>query len=577
MALISVPSLAAVLIPLGVLVTTLFGPGLLQTSPMPYLSIALTLNYLDRLGPWSRASIFPTLYLILAIGVGSGFAYAGMLQMSDEWSSSDMGPMFGIGIGVGALQVFAFTVHLAWQRRFLPQERFQDGARALLATLVGPAVWVAIFTVVYAVSPIGSYGSIAYSQYQFEPLVQWASVSGISGIEFLVVWAAVIIHRCWSRYARNESHLIDDANSWAALETPSSSTPSNEQVTFHGLPSSRSSARRLVRRILFAPTPTFLLVFLFVSIYGSMRFWNATGTFYQKPLTQTMIPTVRTSCVIGSTEERNMPLYLNQTHELAQTGSKIIIWSETVTTVNTVQERDALWATAKNISQTYGIVLGVTYAQALEGRMGWTKNMYTLFDEQGNVLFEYQKANPVAMVETTVQAGPQVLPVADTKYGRLGGAICFDLDFPNFMAQGGRKGVDILLQPSWTWGSIGRLEAVMQSFRAVENGFTLFRCGSWAPSTAYDPYRQLLGYKENLGTGTFTAEVPLRRHVKTIYSVFGNTWGYICCAFAILAVILVLLPDKKLEDLSAKVQSAGRRPRREASESALPEHGDRAA
>lgn len=204
--------------------------------------------------------------------------------------------------------------------------------------------------------------------------------------------------------------------------------------------------------MLFAPTPTFLIVFLFVSIYGSMRFWNATGTFYQKPLTDTMIPTVRASCVIGSSDVRNMSLYLNQTNELAQTGSKIIIWSETVTSVHTDQERDALWATARNISQTYGIILGITYAQSLEGRLGWTRNMYTLFDEKGNVLFEYQKANPVAMVETTVQAGPQVLPVADTTYGRLGGAICFDMDFPNFMAQAGRKDVDILLQPSWTWG-----------------------------------------------------------------------------------------------------------------------------
>lgn len=191
MTLVSVPSIAAVLIPLMVLVTTMFGPGLLQTSPMPYLSIALTLGYLDRLGPWSKASIFPTIYLILAIGVGSGIAYAGMLQMDDEWSSLNMAPCFLIGLGLGILHILAFSIHLAWQRRFLPQGRFQDGARALLATLVGPAVWVALFTVVYAVSPIGSYGSIAYSQYQFEPLVQWASVSGIAGIEFLVVSCSV--------------------------------------------------------------------------------------------------------------------------------------------------------------------------------------------------------------------------------------------------------------------------------------------------------------------------------------------------------------------------------------------------
>ncbi|KAF9406881.1 hypothetical protein BGZ94_002915 [Podila epigama] len=285
-----------------------------------------------------------------------------------------------------------------------------------------------------------------------------------------------------------------------------------------------------------------------------MRFWNATGVFFQKPLTRTMLPTVRASCVIGNDHDNNAPLYWNQTHELIQTGSKIVIWSEGAVTAHTTQERDALWDQARNVSRTYGVHLGITYAQDMEDRPGWTRNMYTLFDEQGNIAFEYQKANPVAMVETTVEAGPQVLPVVESKYGRLGGAICFDLDFPNFMAQAGRKEVSFLLQPSWTWGSIGRLEATMQSFRAVENGFTLFRCGSWAPSTAYDPYRQLLGYKENLGTGTFTAELPLRLHVRTLFSIFGNTWGYICCAFAILALILITLPEQKLQQLSAYIE-----------------------
>ncbi|KAG0353102.1 hypothetical protein BG005_007536 [Podila minutissima] len=562
MTLLSVPSLATALIPLVILVTTMFGAGLQQTSPMPYLSIALTLGYLDRLGPWSEASIFPTIYLVLAAGAGAGIAYAGMLQLGDEWSNAAMIPMLLAGMCITILQIMALSVHLAWQRRFLPQARFQNGAHALLATLVGPTVWVAISMALYAVSPLGTYGSIAYSQYQFEPLVQWASFSGISGIEFFVVWAAVIIHRCWSRYA-NESLQF----SLSQDQTPRSSQ--------HPSPSSSSlPTYRLVRRILFAPTPTFLLVSLFVSIYGSMRFWNASGTFYQRPLADTMLPTVRTSCVVGSTDISNMPLYLNQTHELARTGSKIIIWSETVTTVRSTRERDALWATARNISQTYGILLGIAYDQRLdeEGLVGWTKNMYTLFDERGKVLFEYQKANPVFMVEATVQAGPWVVPVVNTTYGRVAGAICFDLDVDNFIAQAGHREADLFLQPSWTWGTIGRLEAMMQSFRAVENGFTLFRCSSWSPSTAYDPYRQLLGYKENLGTGTFTAELPLRGHVKTLYSVYGNVWGSICCVFAVLAVVLVALPQEQLEQLSARVPQwvcgeNGSRPRRGDSES----------
>ncbi|KAF9956149.1 hypothetical protein BGZ72_002974 [Mortierella alpina] len=537
MSLISVPSFTTVFVPLVVLTCTVFGPGLLNVAPAPYLAIALSLGYLERLGPWSFAAVMPNLYLYACLTVGTGLAYAGMLQ-SDDWESSQMLAPFLIGLGVALVNMIPLWIHLAWQRRFLPQERFQSGLWALSATLVAPSVWVALFTIVYAVSPIGSYGSIAYTQFQLEPLVQWSSVAGIAGIEFLVVWGAVILHRTCVRYIRFESYRDADSKNWSQLGAQ----------TRH--------RTRLLRRLAFAPTPTFMFVMLFMSLYGSMRFWNATGTFYMKPLRDTMLPTVKASCVIGSGDVDDMPGYINQTVELAKGGSEIVLWSEALVRMNNTQMLTDFWAKAGNISATYGIYLGVTYTQFLDEHLVQSKNMFTLFDPRGQVAFEYQKAHPVAMVETTVVAGPNKLPVTDTeKFGRLGGAICFDLDFPNFIAQAGEQKVDILLQPSWTWASIGRLEATIQSYRAVEQGLTIFRCGSWAPSTVWDPFHQLWGYKENLGSGTFTAEIPLRKHVSTVYTAVGNLWGYICCAFAVVSFILVVAPRRIVDQWQQAVEA----------------------
>lgn len=104
----------------------------------------------------------------------------------------------------------------------------------------------------------------------------------------------------------------------------------------------------------------------------------------------------------------------------------------------------------------------------------------------------------------------------------------------------------------WRVGSIGRLEASIQSFRAVEQGFSLFRCGSWAPSTAWDAYHQLFGYTYNLGFGSFHADIPLRKHVSTIYTAVGNLWSYICCVYALVSLILVLTPPRFLNQGMAR-------------------------
>jgi predicted amidohydrolase len=130
------------------------------------------------------------------------------------------------------------------------------------------------------------------------------------------------------------------------------------------------------------------------------------------------------------------------------------MWSETAVIAKNTQALNDLWATARNISTTYGIYLGITYSQYLDEQTGTNKNMFTLFDPRGQIAFEYQKAHPVIMVETDTIPGPNHLPVADTEYGRMGAAICFDMDFQNFIAQAGDQKVDILLQPSWTWGKV---------------------------------------------------------------------------------------------------------------------------
>ena len=71
--------------------------------------------------------------------------------------------------------------------------------------------------------------------------------------------------------------------------------------------------------------------------------------------------------------------------------------------------------------------------------------------------------------------GHNELATLDTPFGRLGLVICHDLDFADFVAQAGRKNVDLMLVPSADWDAIADLHAKMGVMRAVENGFWLLR------------------------------------------------------------------------------------------------------
>jgi len=55
--------------------------------------------------------------------------------------------------------------------------------------------------------------------------------------------------------------------------------------------------------------------------------------------------------------------------------------------------------------------------------------------------------------------------------------------------------VDIMVQPSWTWGPVGPLEFDTDAFRAVENGFTLLRCSSVGVSGVVSPFYRVLEYR----------------------------------------------------------------------------------
>ncbi|CAI5505167.1 unnamed protein product [Closterium sp. Naga37s-1] len=134
-------------------------------------------------------------------------------------------------------------------------------------------------------------------------------------------------------------------------------------------------------------------------------------------------------------------------------------------------------------------------------------NTFVLIDPSGAPILRYNKTHLFPSVEDDVLPGSGSLPVVDTELGRMSVAVCLDMQFPALIRQAGRQGyvrvcakpclvfllhvvnlVDILLEPSWSWGATGHLLSDGDAVRAAENGLTLLRCCSVGVSGVVSPH-----------------------------------------------------------------------------------------
>lgn len=165
---------------------------------------------------------------------------------------------------------------------------------------------------------------------------------------------------------------------------------------------------------------------------------------------------------------------------------------------------------------------------------------------KAEVVWNYKKAHPVPIIESDVAAGPSELPVYKSKmYGNIGGAICFDMDFPDFIRQAGQKGVDIMLQPSWTWNDIGRRHFEGDALRTLENGFSLFRCSSVGESGIVDPHGVFVSriYTGKDPSEPFTFMLPLFSRNRTVYNALGYIFEYFIFYAAIIIYLVTFTPE----------------------------------
>ena len=164
---------------------------------------------------------------------------------------------------------------------------------------------------------------------------------------------------------------------------------------------------------------------------------------------------------IGATQdvETNLQRVIEVLRDAAA-YSDLVVMPETVLSGYMYESRDEAQAHAVGIDgpellavQEVCSALGVHVVLGLleRDRTGGLYNSAVLIDDTGALAGHYRKTHlPCLGVDRFVDPGNEVPPVIETRLGRIGIAICYDLRFPETARALALAGADLIAQPS-TW------------------------------------------------------------------------------------------------------------------------------
>jgi apolipoprotein N-acyltransferase len=238
----------------------------------------------------------------------------------------------------------------------------------------------------------------------------------------------------------------------------------------------------------------------------------------------------------------------------ARAGAKIILWPEQSGGVVILQEeKAALLARASSFTRTTGIYLdlGVTVLLQQPVHSSFLTDESILLDPSGKVVWDYEKAHPVAGVE---QAGPGDgnVPVVQTPYGRLATVVCYDAGFPSLLRQAGQAGADIMLVPSNDWQAVDPMRTQLTTFRAIENGYSLVRQTSRGLAMTVDYEGQVLAASDYFTSDpqVMVAYVPVQG-VRTIYATIGDLFAWLSLAGLVVLIGVAFTRRPKVGEVGA--------------------------
>ncbi len=356
--------------------------------------------------------------------------------------------------------------------------------------LLFPAILTIMEWIQYTFTPFASWGVMAYSQSHNISIMQFVSVFGMAGLSFLIYWVNVSIVQIIT-------------------------TKRTTLLSFH-LPIS---------------------ILIIVIIFGSLRF----DIGKSKGVKTITVATVGTNSTVGGlplpTKESNDKVIsdlLIKTKKAGDFGAKLIVWNEASFFTLPKYEKQVI-DLIKSVANDKNISIVASYVMPISEKPFQYENKYIFINEKGKIEYSYLKHQPVPG-ETAIQ-GIKAFQTVKISESKIGGAICYDYDFPYIARELGKLKADIIAVPSSDWRGIDPLHTRMSAFRAIEQGHSIIRSTRFGLSAMISPYGEMISQSSSFDKNKIMAANIQAQRVNTIYSKIGDLFIYLCFGFLVLYII----------------------------------------
>ena len=345
----------------------------------------------------------------------------------------------------------------------------------------------------------GSFDSIAYTQILNLPIAQIASITGIWGITFLLFNVPACIALAW--HYRKRSRLC--------LQT----------VT---LP---------------------VIIVIMTILLGLYRLWLPSDGEHIK-IGMASIGLSRQE-LLSRGEEQKAELiigrYLNCIEQLSHSGAEIILLPEKIISFDVNKQARFLQIMAEAARKNH-----VTVIAGLDTRDD--PNIFNsayIFTPSGGIESKYDKQHLLPFSEGNYISGQELLiRNFEDNQGKFGIAICKDMDFENPSRKYGQNEISILFVPALDFKVDDFLHARIAIMRGIEGNYAVVRAAQWgllSVSNNKGEIINMISSQSETKDVLLLSDIHLDNGKESVYSRFGNWFGYFSEVFFVLGVLIGIM------------------------------------